>query len=166
MSCGQVPRHRSRACLRLQQILCTASARPLRFHLPPSFPLSLSPSPSLSRSLPPSLPLSLPVYSPPLSPYLLLTFLSVSSPFSSLSLSHPSPSYPLSYRNIRHFSPPRIYTLMFTRSPGQNAFVGLGFEDRGDAFDFNVSLQDHFKSVLWGKNLSQLQYSYIYVHVI
>ena len=30
---------------------------------------------------------------------------------------------------------------------GRHAFVGLGFEDRGDAFDFNVSLQDHFKCV-------------------
>lgn len=90
MSCGQVPRHRSRACLRLQQILRTASARPLRFHLPPSLPLSL------------------PVYSPPLSPYLLPTFLPVSSPFPSHSLSHSLPSYPLSYLNIRHFSPPRI----------------------------------------------------------
>ena len=30
-------------------------------------------------------------------------------------------------------------------SAGKHAFVGLGYEDRGDAFDFNVALQDHFK---------------------
>ena len=33
-------------------------------------------------------------------------------------------------------------------SIGQHAFVGMGFSDRGDAFDFNVALQDHFKLVL------------------
>ncbi|CAI8051011.1 NECAP-like protein CG9132 [Geodia barretti] len=41
----------------------------------------------------------------------------------------------------------RYFLLRLQDPSGQNAFVGLGFEDRGDAFDFNVSLQDHFKMV-------------------
>lgn len=36
--------------------------------------------------------------------------------------------------------------LIYFLSPrGRHAFVGLGFQDRGDAFDFNVSLMEHFK---------------------
>uniref|UniRef100_A0A2K6TSN5 NECAP PHear domain-containing protein n=1 Tax=Saimiri boliviensis boliviensis TaxID=39432 RepID=A0A2K6TSN5_SAIBB len=30
---------------------------------------------------------------------------------------------------------------------GQRAFIGIGFGDRGDAFDFTVASQDHFKWV-------------------
>ncbi|NXD68316.1 NECP2 protein, partial [Eolophus roseicapillus] len=37
--------------------------------------------------------------------------------------------------------------------PGRRAFIGVGFVDRGDAFDFNVALQDHFK---WVKQQSEL----------
>uniref|UniRef100_A0A8B9B9M1 NECAP endocytosis associated 2 n=1 Tax=Anser brachyrhynchus TaxID=132585 RepID=A0A8B9B9M1_9AVES len=36
---------------------------------------------------------------------------------------------------------------------GRRAFIGVGFVDRGDAFDFNVALQDHFK---WVKQQSEL----------
>ncbi|NXR70543.1 NECP2 protein, partial [Rhadina sibilatrix] len=36
---------------------------------------------------------------------------------------------------------------------GRRAFIGVGFMDRGDAFDFNVALQDHFK---WVRQQSEL----------
>ncbi|OCT71049.1 hypothetical protein XELAEV_18037958mg [Xenopus laevis] len=38
-------------------------------------------------------------------------------------------------------------------TPGRRAFIGVGFADRGDAFDFNVALQDHFK---WVKQQAEL----------
>lgn len=30
---------------------------------------------------------------------------------------------------------------------GKSAFIGVGFSDRGDSFDLNVAMQDHFKQV-------------------
>ncbi|MEQ2303972.1 hypothetical protein AMECASPLE_022235, partial [Ameca splendens] len=38
----------------------------------------------------------------------------------------------------------------------RSAFIGVGFGDRGDAFDFNVALQDHFK---WVKQESEISKS-------
>ncbi|XP_066539864.1 adaptin ear-binding coat-associated protein 1-like [Hoplias malabaricus] len=41
----------------------------------------------------------------------------------------------------------RYFILRIQDDNGRSAFIGIGFGDRGDAFDFNVALQDHFKWV-------------------
>uniref|UniRef100_A0A8B9LNL7 Adaptin ear-binding coat-associated protein 1 n=1 Tax=Astyanax mexicanus TaxID=7994 RepID=A0A8B9LNL7_ASTMX len=41
----------------------------------------------------------------------------------------------------------RYFILRIQDDSGRTAFIGIGFGDRGDAFDFNVALQDHFKWV-------------------
>ncbi|XP_019852765.1 PREDICTED: NECAP-like protein CG9132 [Amphimedon queenslandica] len=41
----------------------------------------------------------------------------------------------------------RYFVLRLKDPSGRHAFVGLGFQDRGDAFDFNVSLMEHFKGI-------------------
>ncbi|XP_068114474.1 adaptin ear-binding coat-associated protein 1 isoform X2 [Hyperolius riggenbachi] len=47
----------------------------------------------------------------------------------------------------------RYFVIRIQDGNGRSAFIGIGFSDRGDAFDFNVSLQDHFK---WVKQESEL----------
>ena len=39
----------------------------------------------------------------------------------------------------------RYFVLRLDNGSGQHAFVGMGFTERSDAFDFNVTLRDHFK---------------------
>ena len=39
----------------------------------------------------------------------------------------------------------RYFVVKIVDPSGRHAFIGIGFADRGDSFDFNVSLQDHFK---------------------
>lgn len=39
----------------------------------------------------------------------------------------------------------RYYVLRLDDGAGRKAYIGLGFAERSDSFDFNVSLRDHFK---------------------
>ncbi|XP_063173364.1 adaptin ear-binding coat-associated protein 2 [Candoia aspera] len=47
----------------------------------------------------------------------------------------------------------RYFVIRIEDGNGRRAFIGIGFVDRGDAFDFNVALQDHFK---WVKQQNEL----------
>ncbi|XP_029631105.1 adaptin ear-binding coat-associated protein 2 [Salmo trutta] len=47
----------------------------------------------------------------------------------------------------------RYFVVRIEDGNGRHAFIGLGFADRGDSFDFNVALQDHFK---WVKQEGEL----------
>uniref|UniRef100_H9GNB5 NECAP PHear domain-containing protein n=1 Tax=Anolis carolinensis TaxID=28377 RepID=H9GNB5_ANOCA len=47
----------------------------------------------------------------------------------------------------------RYFVIRIEDGNGRRAFIGVGFVDRGDAFDFNVALQDHFK---WVKQQGEL----------
>ncbi|XP_060776482.1 adaptin ear-binding coat-associated protein 1 [Neoarius graeffei] len=49
----------------------------------------------------------------------------------------------------------RYFVLRIQDDSGRSAFIGIGFGDRGDAFDFNVALQDHFKWVKQDNELSK-----------
>ena len=48
----------------------------------------------------------------------------------------------------------RYFVIRVQNDQGQQAFLGVGFADRSDSFDFNVALQDHFKHVKQTETLS------------
>ncbi|XP_073700338.1 adaptin ear-binding coat-associated protein 2 [Garra rufa] len=49
----------------------------------------------------------------------------------------------------------RYFVIRIEDGNGRHAFIGVGFADRGDSFDFNVALQDHFKWVKQESDLAQ-----------
>eukprot|EP01134_Creolimax_fragrantissima_P007771 CFRG7771T1 len=48
----------------------------------------------------------------------------------------------------------RYFALRIEDDSGRHAYIGFGFADRGDAFDFNASIQDHFR---WEKEEEKLR---------
>lgn len=49
----------------------------------------------------------------------------------------------------------RYFVIKIQDDNGRSTFIGIGFADRGDSFDLNVALQDHFKYGLFHLNSSQ-----------
>jgi hypothetical protein len=49
----------------------------------------------------------------------------------------------------------RYFVVRVQNDNGQQAFLGIGFNDRSDSFDFNVALQDHFKYLKQAKQIEQ-----------
>jgi hypothetical protein len=41
----------------------------------------------------------------------------------------------------------RYFVIRIKDEANRTAFIGIGFVDRSDSFDFNVALQDHFKTI-------------------
>ena len=55
----------------------------------------------------------------------------------------------------------RYFVIRVQNENGQQAFLGIGFSDRSDSFDFNVALQDHFKYLKQQKQIEQEENSSI-----
>uniref|UniRef100_F1LCS5 NECAP-like protein CG9132 n=2 Tax=Ascaris TaxID=6251 RepID=F1LCS5_ASCSU len=53
----------------------------------------------------------------------------------------------------------RYFVVRLKNDNGQTAFIGMGFGDRGDSFDLNVALQDHFKYIEKSSELEKEQIS-------
>lgn len=51
----------------------------------------------------------------------------------------------------------RYFALRIESGDGKHAFIGLGFRDRNLAYDFNATMQDHWKGVARAKEAAELR---------
>ena len=51
----------------------------------------------------------------------------------------------------------RYFVIKIVDDGGRSAFIGMGFADRADSFDMNVTLQDHFQGVRKEEKISQVR---------
>eukprot|EP01104_Vermistella_antarctica_P007877 TRINITY_DN1950_c1_g2_i1.p1 TRINITY_DN1950_c1_g2~~TRINITY_DN1950_c1_g2_i1.p1 ORF type:complete len:304 (+),score=95.90 TRINITY_DN1950_c1_g2_i1:35-913(+) len=51
----------------------------------------------------------------------------------------------------------RYFVLAISDGSGRKAHIGLGFQERGDAFDFNLAMQDHLKYLRHDKQADESQ---------
>ena len=50
----------------------------------------------------------------------------------------------------------RYFVIKIVDDGGRSAYIGMGFSDRADSFDMNVTLQDHFQGVRKEEKISQV----------
>jgi len=68
----------------------------------------------------------------------------------------PVESYPsIAVENVEDST--RYFVIRVQSDNGQHAFLGMGFNDRSDSFDFNVALQDHFKYLKQARKIEEEQ---------
>eukprot|EP00908_Phaeocystis_cordata_P025970 Transcript_8446.p1 GENE.Transcript_8446~~Transcript_8446.p1 ORF type:complete len:212 (+),score=102.03 Transcript_8446:372-1007(+) len=51
----------------------------------------------------------------------------------------------------------RYYVLRIDDGKGHHAFIGMGFRDRDDAYNFNATMQDHWKSIKRQEEAEQIR---------
>ena len=60
----------------------------------------------------------------------------------------------------------RYFVIKIVDESGRSAYIGMGFSDRADSFDLNVTLQDHFQGVKKEEQISKVKYNTIFCLLI